>query len=85
MEEKTNESHADTSFAETILNRMKGLIDKPVPVIKRRKVDMSTKVISNKNYLDVLEIYEKEDEEKRLKKVKLQKERNKRVKKWKPQ
>ena len=39
------------------------------------------KVISDKSYFDVFEKYEKKDEEKRLKKVKLHEECNKWVKK----
>ena len=42
---------------------MKGRVDKPAP-LKRRKVDMTTKVISNQAYLETLERYEREDEQK---------------------
>ena len=60
---------------------MKGRADKPAPV-KRRKVDMTTKVISNEAYLETLERYEREDEEKQKRKSILeQKRKNKKTRK----
>ena len=58
----------NTSFAEAIFNKMKECVDKPAPV-NRRKVDMTTKAISNKAYLETLERYEYEDEEKQKRKL----------------
>ena len=60
---------------------MKGRVDKPAPV-KRRKVDMTTKVISDEAYLETLERYEREDEEKQKRKSILeQKRKNKKTRK----
>ena len=58
----------NTSFTEAIFNKMKERVDKPAPV-KRRKVDMTTKAISNKAYLETLERYEHEDKEKQKRKL----------------
>ena len=63
IEEPKSNNETNTSFAEAILNKMKGRVDKPAP-LKQRKVDMTTKVISNQAYLETLERYEREDEEK---------------------
>ena len=60
---------------------MKGCVDKPAPV-KRRKVDMTTKVISDEAYLETLKRYEGEDEEKQKRKSILeQKQKNKKTRK----
>ena len=63
IKEPKSNNETNTSFVEAILNKMKGRVDKPAP-LKRRKVDMTTKVISNQAYLETLERYEREDEEK---------------------
>ena len=62
-EEPKGNHQTTTSFAEAILNKMEGRVDKPAPV-KRRNIDMTTKVISDEAYLETLERYEREDEEK---------------------
>ena len=62
IEEPKSNNQTNTSFAKAILNKMKGCVDNPAPV-KQRKVDMTTKVISNKAYLETFEKYECEDEE----------------------
>ena len=81
IEEPKSNNQTNTSFAEAILNKMKGRVDKPAPV-KRRKVDMTTKVISNEAYLETLERYEREDEEKQKRKSILeQKRKNKKTRK----
>ena len=60
---------------------MKGSVDKPA-LVKRRKVHMTTKVISDEAYLETLERYEREDEEKQKRKSILeQKRRNKKTRK----
>ena len=60
---------------------MKERVDKPAPV-KRRKVDMTTKGISDKAYLETLERYEREDKQKQKKKSILeQKRKNKNTRK----
>ena len=60
---------------------MKGRIDKPAPV-KQRKVDMMTKAINHEAYLENLERYEHEDEEKQKRKSILeQKRKNKKTRK----
>ena len=79
IEEPKSNNQTNTSFAEAILNKMKGRVDKPAPV-KRRKVDMTTKVISDEAYLETLERYEREDEEKQKRKSILeQKRKNKKT------
>ena len=81
IEEPKSNNQTNTSFAEAILNKMKGRVDKPAPV-KRRKVDMTTKVISDEAYLETLERYEREDEEKQKRKSILeQKRKNKKTRK----
>ena len=81
IEEPKSNNQTNTSFAEAILNKMKGRADKPAPV-KRRKVDMTTKVISDEAYLETLERYEREDEEKQKRKSILeQKRKNKKTRK----
>ena len=42
---------------------MKGHVDKPA-LVKQRKVNMMTKVLNDKTYLEILERHECEDEEK---------------------
>ena len=74
IEEPKSNNQTNTSFAEAILNKMKGRVDKPAPV-KRRKVDMTTKVISDKANLETLERYEHEDEEKQKRKSILEQKR----------
>ena len=81
IEEPKSNNQTNTSFAEAILNKMKGRADKPAPV-KRRKVDMTTKVISDEAYLETLDRYEREDEEKQKRKSILeQKRKNKKTRK----
>ena len=81
IEEPKSNNQTNTSFAEAILNKMKGRVDKPAPV-KRRKVDMTTKVISDEAYLETLDRYEREDEEKQKRKSILdQKRKNKKTRK----
>ena len=79
IEEPKSNNQTNTSFAEAILNKMKGRVDKPAPV-KRRKVDMMTKMISDEAYLQTLERYEREDEEKQ-KSILEQKRKNKKTRK----
>ena len=74
IEEPKSNNQTNTSFAEAILNKMKGRVDKPAPV-KRRKVDMTTKVISDEANLETLERYEREDEEKQKRKSILEQKR----------
>ena len=60
---------------------MKERVDKPAHV-KRGKVDMTTKVISDEAYLETLERYEREDKQKQKKKSILeQKRKNKKTRK----
>ena len=60
---------------------MKGRIDKPA-LVKQRKVDMMTKAINHEAYLENLERYEHEDEEKQKRKSILeQKRKNKKTRK----
>ena len=81
IEEPKSNNQTNTSFAEAILNKMKGRVDKPASV-KRRKVDMTTKVISDEANLETLERYEREDEEKQKRKSILeQKRKNKKTRK----
>ena len=81
IEQPKSNNQTNTSFAEAILNKMKGRADKPAPV-KRRKVDMTTKVISDEAYLETLDRYEREDEEKQKRKSILeQKRKNKKTRK----
>ena len=81
IEEPKSNNQTNTSFAEAILNKMKGRVDKPAPV-KRRKVDVTTKVISDEANLETLERYEREDEEKQKRKSILeQKRKNKKTRK----
>ena len=56
-EEPKSNNLTNTSFTKAILNKMKGRVDKPAP-LKQRKVDMTTKVISDEAYLETLERYE---------------------------
>ena len=56
-EEPKSNNQTNTSFTKAILNKMKGHVDKPATV-KRRKVDMTTKVIRDEAYLETLERHE---------------------------
>ena len=81
IEEPKNNNQTNTSFTEAILNKMKGFVDKPAPV-KRTKIDMTIKVISNETYLETLDRYEREDKEKRKRKSILEgKHKNKKTRK----
>ena len=51
-----------SSFEVTILNRLKGPVDKPA--VKRRKVHMKTNVLTDKEYLPELKRHKEEDAEK---------------------
>ena len=53
---------------------MKGRVDKPA-LVERRKVDVTKKVISDEVYLETLERYDREDEEKRKRKSILKQKR----------
>ena len=74
IEEPKSNNQTNTSFSEAILDKMKGRVNKPAPV-KRRKVDMTTRVICDEAYLETLERYEREDEEKRKRKSILEQKR----------
>ena len=58
---------SDSSFEEMILDRMKGPVEKTV--VKRRKVDMKTKVITQEDYLETLRTKEKPSKVKLLKRI----------------
>ena len=81
IEQPKSNNQTNTSFAEAILNKMKGHVDKSARV-KQRNLDMTTKVISDEAYLETSERYEPEDEEKRKRKSILeQKRKNKNTRK----
>ena len=63
IEELKRNNQTNTSFAGTILKKMKGRVDKPAPV-KQRKVNMTIKAISDQAYLETLKGYEHEGKEK---------------------
>ena len=80
IEEPKSNNQTNTSFAKVILNKMKGHVDKPA-LVKQRKVDMITKVLSNKTYLEILERQEHEDEEKQKRRSILEEKcKNKKIK-----
>ena len=53
IEELKSNNQTNASFAEAILNKMKGCVDKPAPV-RQRKLDMGTKVINDEVYFGVM-------------------------------
>ena len=63
----TSSTHSNKSFEDILLDKIKGPKEKPVK--KRRKIDLKTKVISDKAYLAEIECLEKKDQEKQEKKL----------------
>ena len=53
------------SFEELVLNKMKGPTDKPA--VKRRRVDLKTKIVTDAEYLAELQEKRKQKQERRQK------------------